>query len=82
NKVYDGTSTATVHGGLDSNTVVADDDLSVTTNGLFADKNVGQGKAVSVFGSLTGADAGNYQFIAPSNGIVVAAVTPRTIGGA
>ncbi|WP_338510060.1 YDG domain-containing protein [Pseudomonas poae] len=82
NKVYDGTSTATVHGGLDSNTVVAGDDLSVTTNGLFADKNVGQGKAVSVFGSLTGADAGNYQFIAPSNGIVVAAVTPRTIGGA
>ncbi|KRP53464.1 hypothetical protein TU75_05460 [Pseudomonas poae] len=82
NKVYDGTSTATVHGGLDSNTVVAGDDLSVTTNGLFADKNVGQGKAVSVLGSLTGADAGNYQFIAPSNGSVVAAITPRTIGGA
>ncbi|WP_412458685.1 YDG domain-containing protein, partial [Pseudomonas savastanoi] len=38
--------------------------MSVTTNGLFADKNVGQGKAVSVLGSLTGADAGNYQFIA------------------
>ncbi|MDG6392937.1 YDG domain-containing protein, partial [Pseudomonas savastanoi pv. phaseolicola] len=52
NKVYDGTTTATVHGGLDSNTVVAGDDLSVTTNGLFADKNVGQGKAVSVLGSL------------------------------
>ncbi|WP_162889803.1 two-partner secretion domain-containing protein, partial [Pseudomonas savastanoi] len=82
NKIYDGTTTATVHGGLDSNTVVAGDDLSVTTNGLFADKNVGQGKAVSVLGSLTGADAGNYQFIAPSNGSVVAAITPRTIGGA
>ncbi|MET4715753.1 filamentous hemagglutinin N-terminal domain-containing protein, partial [Pseudomonas trivialis] len=79
-KVYDGTTSATVHGGLDSNTVVAGDDLNVTTSGLFADKNVGQGKAVSVFGSLTGADAGNYQFTAPSN--VVAAITPRTIGGA
>ncbi|MFB3306003.1 YDG domain-containing protein, partial [Pseudomonas sp. AMR01] len=82
NKVYDGTTSATVHGGLDSNTVVAGDDLSVTTNGLFADKNVGQGKAVSVLGSLTGADAGNYQFIAPSNGSLVAAITPRTISGA
>ena len=80
--MYDGTTSATVHGGLDSNTVVAGDDLNVTANGLFADKNVGQGKTVSVLGSLAGADAGNYQFIAPSNGSVVAAITPRTIGGA
>ncbi|MGE1157023.1 YDG domain-containing protein, partial [Pseudomonas kitaguniensis] len=79
NKVYDGTTAATVRGGLDSNGVVAGDALSVVASGLFADKNVGQAKAVSILGSLSGADAGNYQFIAPSNGSVTASILLATL---
>jgi hypothetical protein len=67
NKVYDGTTTATVtladnHLAGDS---VADNDTSAT----FADKNVGTAKPISVSGiSLTGTDAGNYTLTATTAG--------------
>ncbi len=62
NKVYDG-SVNTPLGGTASVTALGSDSLSLTGKavGVFADKNVGNGKAVTVSGvSLAGTDAGNY----------------------
>jgi filamentous hemagglutinin family protein len=54
NKVYDGTTAATVNGTFTN--AVSGDDLTLT--GSFSDKNVGGGKTVTA--SLSGTDAGNY----------------------
>jgi filamentous hemagglutinin family protein len=53
-KVYDGTTAATVSGTIAN--AVSGDDLALT--GSFSDKNAGSGKTVTA--SLTGTDAGNY----------------------
>src|SRR5207245_1281271 len=59
NKVYDGTTAATVT--LSDNRVSGDVLSASYTNAVFANKNVGTGKTVSVSGiSVTGTDAGNY----------------------
>ncbi|MDO3628338.1 S-layer family protein, partial [Mucilaginibacter sp. BT774] len=61
NKVYDGTTTATVT--LTDNRLPGDAFIDTYTSANFADKNVGTGKTVSVSGiSITGTDAGNYSF--------------------
>jgi hypothetical protein len=62
NKVYDGTTAATLSFGASSG-VISGDDVSITgLSGVFSDKNVGVAKTVTVSGgSLSGADAGNYQ---------------------
>ena len=61
NKVYDGTTAATVT--LSDNRVSGDVFTSSYANAAFADKNVGSGKTVSVSGiSVTGGDSGNYTF--------------------
>ena len=61
NKVYDGTTAATVLTRSLSGVIAPD---VVTLNGgtaAFVDKNVGNGKAVTLTGgNLSGADAGNY----------------------
>ncbi len=62
-KVYDGTNFGIVT--LTGNGVLAGDAVSFTGNGLFADKNVGTGKTVTIDGiTASGADAGNYSFTA------------------
>ncbi|OTG65762.1 YDG domain-containing protein, partial [Acinetobacter silvestris] len=58
-KVYDGTTNATVNGSL--NGVITGDQVNLNAQGQFTNKNAGQGKDVTVSGSLTGTDAGNYQ---------------------
>ncbi len=59
NKVYDGTTAATV--SLSDNRVSGDTLTVASTNATFANKNVGTGKLVTVSGiSISGADAGNY----------------------
>jgi hypothetical protein len=59
-KQYDGTTTATV--GLSDDRIGGDVLSASYTSAQFADKNVGNGKPVSVSGiSISGADAGNYQ---------------------
>jgi len=59
NKTYDGTTGAT--GSVSLSGVIAGDDLSTSNFVLsFADKNAGTGKTVTVAGTLSGADAGNY----------------------
>ncbi len=59
-KTYDGTKTASVNLGTVSGTVKGDD-VAVKAAGLFADKNSGTGKKVSVTYSLSGTAAGNYE---------------------
>lgn len=65
NKVYDGTTAAT--GSVSLNGLVAGDDVG--TGGItftFSDKNAGNGKSVTVGGSVSGADAGNYTVSLPA----------------
>ena len=61
NKVYDGTTDATVT--LGDNRVAGDVLATAYTTAAFSDKNVGAAKTVNVTGiTLGGADAGNYTF--------------------
>ncbi len=61
NKIYDGNPTATV--SLSDNKVSGDALTDAYTAATFADKNVANGKVVSVTGiSISGADIGNYTF--------------------
>ena len=79
NKVYDATRTATLTGtatvvGLGSDVVSA----TGTGTGVFADKNVGTTKPVTVTGyTLTGTDAGNYNPLQPVG--VTADITPKPV---
>src|SRR6185436_2932851 len=87
NKVYDGTTTATLNLGSAALVGVLSGDV-VTLNtssaaGAFADENVGTGKAVMVSGlSLSGADAANYMLTQPdtmasitTHGLTVTGIT-------
>ncbi len=79
NKVYDGTTGATVILGDDR---IAGDRVNVLASASFADKNVGSGKAVTLRGvELAGQDAGNYFIVLPTG--LLASITPAslTLGG-
>jgi hypothetical protein len=61
NKIYDGTTNATVT--LSDDRIAGDVVTTAYTSAAFLDKNVGTGKTVNVSGiSISGADAGNYTF--------------------
>src|SRR5207244_4360327 len=61
NKVYDGSTAATVT--LSDDRVSGDVLTDTSSSASFANKNVGTGKSVSVTGiSISGTDAGNYTF--------------------
>ena len=65
-KVYDGTTGGTVT--LASDGVLDGDNVLFTGAGVFADKNVGTNKAVTVSGiTADGADAGNYSYNTSAN---------------
>ena len=78
NKVYDATTLATL-GGSASVAGLAGDALGLNQGqARFSDKNVGQGKVVTLSGfSLTGADAGNYSLQLPAS--LTADITPLTL---
>jgi filamentous hemagglutinin family protein len=78
NKVYDATTVATL-GGSASVAGLAGDSLGLNQGqARFSDKNVGQGKTVTLSGfSLTGADAGNYSLQLPAS--VTADITPLAV---
>ncbi|KJV36368.1 YDG domain-containing protein [Luteibacter yeojuensis] len=75
NKVYDSTRTATTHGTLTG--VLNGDTVAFITGGTFGDKNVANGKQVSLASSLGGADSGNYSYTA--NATTTANITPLGI---
>jgi hypothetical protein len=75
NKVYDGTTAATVT--LSDNRIAGDIVTDTYTSASFGDKNVGVGKTVTVIGiSISGTDAGNYTFNTAA--LASANITPRT----
>lgn len=78
NKVYDGTTAATVN--IFTVPVVGSDDMHVGyTSANFSDKNAGNYKAVAIDGLyITGADAGNYQ-LGIGSYISHANITPAVI---
>ncbi len=79
NKVYDGTVAATL-GGTAAISALSGDAVTIsgTASGVFADKNVGAGKDVTVSGyTLAGADAGNYVLTQPAG--VTADITARAL---
>lgn len=82
NKVYDGTTVATVSfAGASLSGVLANDEVSVSAKdaiGTFADAGVGLGKPVTVSGlSLAGNAAGNYALGTPSG--LKADITAKTL---
>jgi hypothetical protein len=78
NKVYDGTTAATVT--LSDDRIVGDVITTSFTAATFADKNVGTGKSINVTGiAISGADAGNYT--ANTSCTAVADITPKSLTG-
>lgn len=59
-KTYDGTTTAS--GTLTVTGFITGDDVAANATYSFGDKNAGAGKTVTANASLSGADAGNYEF--------------------
>lgn len=76
NKVYDGTTTAAAT--VTGTGVVAGDAVTFTGTGNFADKNVGNGKTVTVAVGTAGADAGNYS-LAAALATTTASITPAPL---
>ncbi len=75
NKVYDGSANASV---AISDDRASGDVLAISYNAVFADKNAGAGKFVTVSGiNLTGTDAGNY--VANTSADASAAITPAIL---
>ena len=61
NKVYDASTAATVStAGAIYTGLLGSDAVTVSATGTFADKNVANGKTVTLTSGYTGADAGNY----------------------
>jgi len=83
NKVYDGTTTATLTGtaSIVAGGVVGSDSVSLDTSvaaGNFANASVANGKAVTVTGYfVTGTDAANYAIRQPTN--LTANITPKSL---
>jgi|GEM_PF-546455 filamentous haemagglutinin family N-terminal domain/filamentous haemagglutinin family N-terminal domain len=75
-KVYDGTTAATVNGAT-LNGLIAGDAVSImSTTAAFADRNAGNGIGVTIEGVLGGGDGGNYLLAA---GNATANITPRAV---
>jgi filamentous hemagglutinin family protein len=74
-KVYDGNTGAVTHGVLSG--VLGGDQVSLTTNGAFVDKNAANGKTVNVDGAIAGGDAGNY--VLTFNPTTTASITRRPV---
>lgn len=77
-KTYDGTTNAT--GTITLTGLVAGDRVDATGTLIFADRNAGAGKTVSVSGAtLTGTDAGNYTLTVPTS--VIGEILRKAITG-
>src|SRR5581483_11763597 len=75
-KVYDGTTAASV---TFADNRIAGDVLTVSDTAVFVNKNVGNGKTISVTGiSISGADAGNY-LLSNTTATTTANIAPRPL---
>ncbi|HJQ04594.1 MAG TPA: YDG domain-containing protein [Nocardioides sp.] len=77
NKVWDGTTTATIHPSLTG--VIAGDSVSVGGTGTFASSNVGTWTVTSTDLTLGGTDGGNYH-LAAGPWTTTAKITPAYVG--
>ena len=78
-RVYDGTTAAVTSLSLGDNTVYTDSLTVSSSAGSFANKNVGNGKQVTVNNIvLNGADAGNYQ-LTRTSATANASITPKLL---
>ena len=77
NKVYDGTTSATITGTLSG--IVSPDAVTLSGAGTFASANVGSGIVVTPTCTLTGANAGNYTLTQPSGLTATINAAPLTI---
>ncbi len=78
-RVYDGTTFATVS-GTELDGVLPEETVAlVVSDARFGDRHVGSGKAVTGVLSLSGADAANYRVQASAT--TAAGVTPRPVAG-
>jgi len=76
NKVYDGTTGATVSTAGGSGWL-SGDAVTISATGEFGDKNAGAGKTVTLSSSYGGADAGNY--LITDQASATASITPRAL---
>ena len=76
-KVYDGTTDATVT-SVTASGIVAGDDVKVEVQAAFADKNSGTDKPVNLTYTLSGADAGNY-VLAEETGRTTTSITVKPL---
>ena len=77
NKVYDGTSAATV--SFADNRIAGDSFTDASASATFTDKNAGTGKIVTVSGiAITGGNAGNYS-LANTTAATTANISPRSL---
>jgi filamentous hemagglutinin family protein len=77
-RVYDGTTDVAIQGATLSGLFGSDAVILTNANvGSFADKHVGEGKAVSTAMGLSGADANNYVLTQPVG--LTADITPREL---
>ena len=76
NKVYNGTTAATLSGGVLAG-VVTGDRLTLTQAGNFATKNAGTGIAVTAADTITGTGATNYILTQPTG--LTANITPKAL---
>lgn len=83
NKVYNGTTTATLSGGTLVGVATGDVVTLVAGTGIFADSQVGTGKTVTATGyTLGGADAVKYNLSAQPSGITAnITAAPLTVTG-
>ncbi|MFL5493448.1 MAG: beta strand repeat-containing protein, partial [Gemmatimonadales bacterium] len=79
NKLYDGTTSATLATRVLTGVIGTDDVTLTGSSASFANKHVGTGKTVTATGlTLTGSDAGNY-LLASSTLTTTAGITVRTL---
>jgi len=76
NKVYDGTTAATITGTLSG--IIGADVVTLVGTGTFATKNVGTAIAVTSTSTLGGADGGNYVVLPQPSGLT-ANITVKTL---
>lgn len=77
-KVYDGTTSATVDvSGLSFTGIVGSDVVTVTSVGVFDTKNVGTNKTVTLTNTYGGADIGNYTITDQTT--TTASITAKTL---
>jgi hypothetical protein len=78
NKTYDGGTVATVNTAAASLTgLVAGDALTVSATGAFSDKNVGNGKTVTLTSNYSGSDVNNYAITGQAS--TMADITARAL---